>query len=207
MCIILVGRADCCTCVRSLSDKTLVRMCDLALTNKGTTCEMASFPPPEESPANPICPRCSSATGITVSVSSSARKRTAKGITKEGHDGGVHTKLDAKLGTAVQSSMPSISPSSSSINDKALIGSLKDATPIDDEALIKALKEATTFVMVEHENAQEPFNEDGARSPTLDIDDAIDQFLAHNNSSTWLGKEFGMALGNFFFGQSWRKRH
>ena len=72
---------------------------------------------------------------------------------------------------------------------------------VDDKALIEALQDATSFVLVEHEDAEEQFDEEGTPLLTPDSDEVVDNFLARSPSSVTLGKEFVVALGRLFLGK------
>ena len=95
----------------------------------------------------------------------------------------VYAEVEAQLIAALNSPLPSaVSP------------------PVaDDKALIEALKDATSFVKVEHEDAEEQFDEDGA--PTLDSDSGedSDKCLDRSLSPAKLGTGFGLALGGLLF--------
>lgn len=87
-----------------------------------------------------------------------------------------------------------------------LIAALNDPLPsaasppvTDDKALIEALKDATSFVKIEHEDAEEQFDEDGAPTPHSDSDEDSDKCLDHSLSPVKLGTEFGLALGRLLF--------
>jgi hypothetical protein len=185
MCVVLSGHAGYCTCVRRLPDKTLVRLCDVAMMNNKTPCKMVSFPPPGESLVNSVCPRCSSATGITIFINPSVRRRTPNGRSQECYTGDGRTELQAQLNPAIPAKTPSVSSPSC----------------VDDTTLIESLKDATNFAMVEHEDGEEQSDEEGAPPPTLDSDEGIHNFVGQNCSPTKLGKMFGTSLGRLFLGK------
>ncbi len=166
-----------------LPDKTLVRMCDLALMNHRKPCKIVSFLPPEKSSTDPACARCSRAGHITVFISPSATRSTPEGNRDEYHNRDVQSELHAQLAAALQSSLPSVSP----------------PPPVEDKALIEALKDATNFVVVEQEDGDEQFGVEGA-PPDSDSDDNINKLLDRSSVAVKLVKGYSAALGRLFFG-------
>jgi hypothetical protein len=153
-------------------------MCDFALMENRTPCNMVSFPPPESLPTDPVCDRCSRSGHITIFISPTATRTNSSGRRDEYHIKDVHTELQTQLTAALQSPLPVKSSHSFA----------------DDKALIQALKDATSFVMVEHEDAEEQFNDKGGPSTIADNDDEIDEFVARHSSPVKLGQGYGVAL-------------
>lgn len=185
MCITVSSRAGFCNCTRLLLDKTIVRLCDVALMNNRTPCKMVSFPPPDQALTDPVCLRCASAGHIAVFVSASVTGGTCRGGQDEYHIKDVYAELEVQLIAALESSLPS-DTLPTHVHDKALIGILKDAT---------------SFVRIEYEDAEEQFDEDGAPLPSPDSDDYLDKFLGHSPSPVKLDTGFGRALGHLISGR------
>ncbi len=183
MCITLSGRAAYCNCAKLLSDNTLIRLCDVALTNKRTPCEMVSFPPPDQSLTDLACLRCSQAGHITVFINLSATGKASMGGQDEYRIRDVYVEVEAQLVAALNVSLPSASP-----------------TVADDKVLLEALKDATSFVRIEHEDAEEQFDEEGASTLDGESDEDMDKCLDRSLSPVKLSTEFGLALGRLFFG-------
>ncbi|ERF76160.1 hypothetical protein EPUS_01494 [Endocarpon pusillum Z07020] len=183
MCITLSGRAAYCNCAKLLPDNTLVHLCDVALANKRTPCEMVSFPPPDQSLTEPACPRCSQAGHIIVFINPSVSGKASIGGRDEYYIPDVYAELEAQLIAALNSPLP---PAAS-------------PTVADNKALIEALKDATSFVKVEHEDTEEQFDEDGAPTPGSDNDEDSDGCLDRSQTPVKLGTGFGLALGRLLF--------
>lgn len=180
MCTALSGRAPFCRCTILQANKSLVRMCDVALMKNRTLCKVVSRHSAARSLIEPVCPRCSREQHIIVFINPSATGRRSEGRRDEYDIDDVHAELQTQLIAAIQS--PLLSPRQSASGD--------DEDP----------SETTSFVKVQHEDGEEQFDTEGAPPPSPDSDNDIDTFLARHSPSVALGKGFGAALGRLFLG-------
>lgn len=151
-------------------------MCDIALMNNKTPCKILSYPSTGKSPAHNVCPQCCIVGEIR---SPTTRTRASKTVTWEHgtkeYDGSA--RLNAQLNTIQP--LTRSDPSRPSLNDEGSIRSLTEAT----------------FVMVEHEDSDEQFDEVGAPPPSAGSDEDIDRVIGSNVSPL---KDFGTTIGRFF---------
>ncbi|KAF7505716.1 hypothetical protein GJ744_000482 [Endocarpon pusillum] len=151
---------------------------NLSQTIRLSTCAMSLLPTRERH-----VKWCSQAGHITVFVSPSASGKASMGGRDEYYILDVYAEFEAQLIAALNSPLP---PAAS-------------PTVADDKALIEALKDATSFVKVEHEDAEEQFDEDGAPTADSHSDEDSDKCLDRSQSQVKLGTGFGLALGRLLF--------
>lgn len=108
----------------------------------------------------------------------------------------VRAELQAQLTEALESPLPSRHPIASPHDQLSTLPPGRPVASVHDEAMTGA----TSFENVEHEDAEERFDREGAPSARPDGEDDIDKFLARHCPVATLGKGFGLALGRLLLG-------
>jgi hypothetical protein len=143
---------------------------------------MVSFPPPGQSPTDPVCLRCSRAGQIAVFVDPSSTERSSVRGQDQYDIKDVHAELETQLLAAMESSMPS--------------GTLPAHD--DDYVLVEGSKDGASFVIIEHEDAEEDFVKEGASLLGGDSDRNLDIFFGRPHSMVKQATGLGLAIGRLF---------
>jgi hypothetical protein len=183
MCITLSGHAGVCDCAKLLQDKTLVRLCDSALINERTPCNLVSFSPPSQSSTDLVCLRCSRVGHMAIFVDPTSTRTPSAGGQDQYDFKDIYAELETQLLMALETSIP-FDPR---------------PAPADDYVMVEPSKDEPGFVMIEHEDAEEQFSEEGAPLLGRKSDRNLDVFLGHPPSMLKQGTALGLAIGRFFY--------
>lgn len=199
MCIALSGRVAFCNCTQHLPDNTIVRLCEAALVNRRTPCQMVSFPSMDVPVTESVSPRCACAGHIIICIKPAASRRSPEGRRDVYHLKHIHAKLYAQQAEALQSPKSGLPSSTSRKDDTRPRVLKKKATSLDAVVNQQNLAETfNSFVMVEREDGSEQFDEEGASLSSPRIYDCYPQSTG-GQSLVDAGKDFAAALGRLFF--------
>jgi hypothetical protein len=174
-----------CACAKLLQDKTLIRLCNSALLNKRTPCNLLSFPPPGQASTDPVCLKCAEAGHMAIFVDPSSTRTTSVGRQDQYEINDLQAELETQLLIALQSSIP-FDPR---------------PAPADDYVWVEPSKDTASFVMIGREDAEESFSDEGASLLSRDSDRNLDIFLGRPPSLLKQGTALGLAIGRLFHGR------